>query len=484
MARKIKVLTNSEGLDRREVGYYSTPKFIADYLTQEMLAINPNGVGVLDPATGKEELLASFYEANKKIDSLDIIDHGTHKYSNFQCKDFIEFYIERMSCLPMQCEEYDYIIANPPYNCHEVSYIKDNKKRLNAAFPIGAYNMYSMFLSAMISIAKDGCLIGVIISDSFLTATLHSKLREQILNECAIHELILCPNDLFWSQNADVRTCILIIQKGKRFQKKVLISNRPNNVEEFCTILRDKTLKAVSLQSILLGKSKSVNQFIIDIDKDVVALFKTLPSLGSLYKCVTCISTGNDKKYLSKDAKPGFTVPFYKNPAKRKFKTNPDAFLIDKYIEESEKVKDFIVRNKSVLKEEGIVCSSMGLPFSAAYKPQNAVTGVNATIFPQKKDIYWLIAYLNSSLVTFFVRGVLIRSNMVTSGYVSKIPVLNLSEQVKHELYIISKMTINGELSEKESITMIDNIIFEQSGLSDDCQNDIRKFVNNLGRAV
>ena len=43
MARKIKVLTDNEGLDRREVGYYATPRFVADYLTQEMLAINPDG---------------------------------------------------------------------------------------------------------------------------------------------------------------------------------------------------------------------------------------------------------------------------------------------------------------------------------------------------------------------------------------------------------------------------------------------------------
>ena len=263
-----------------------------------------------------------------------------------------------------------------------------------------------------------------------------------------------------------------------------MISNRPNNTEDFHAILHKKDFKSVPLQSILLGTNKSINQFIIDIDEDVVTLFKTLPSLGTLYKCVTCISTGNDKKYLSKDIKPGFTVPFYKNPAKRKFKTEPDAFLIDEYMEESERVKDFMVRNKAILKDEGIVCSSMGLPFSAAYKPQDAVTGVNATIFPKKNDIYWLIAYLNSSLVTYFIRGVLIRSNMVTSGYVSKIPVLNLSEQVKHELDIITKMAIHGDLSEKESIKMIDNIIFEQSGLSDDCKKNICNFVNNLGKAV
>ena len=75
--------------------------------------------------------------------------------------------------------------------------------------------MYSMFLSALIECAKKGSLIGVIISDSFLTAKLHSNLRKQIIDNCIIHQLILCPNDLFWSQKADVKTCILILEKGR-----------------------------------------------------------------------------------------------------------------------------------------------------------------------------------------------------------------------------------------------------------------------------
>ena len=89
MARKIKTLIGEDGIDRREVGYYSTPDFVAQYITEEMLALNPNGNRVLDPATGKEELLPYFYNAGKEIDSFDIIDYGNHIYSQFQCADFI-----------------------------------------------------------------------------------------------------------------------------------------------------------------------------------------------------------------------------------------------------------------------------------------------------------------------------------------------------------------------------------------------------------
>ena len=93
--------------------------------------------------------------------------------SSFHQRNFIDIYADyiRNQFFSAESSKYDYMIANPPYNCHEIDYIRENKKWLNELFPIGAYNMYSMFLSAMISMAKEGCLIGVIISDSFLTST-------------------------------------------------------------------------------------------------------------------------------------------------------------------------------------------------------------------------------------------------------------------------------------------------------------------------
>lgn len=82
--------------------------------------------------------------------------------------------------------------------------LKIIKSWLKGLFDVGVHNMYSMFLSAMIDMAKDGCLIGVVISDSFLTSTYHTKLREKILRACSLHQLILCPANLFWNQKADV----------------------------------------------------------------------------------------------------------------------------------------------------------------------------------------------------------------------------------------------------------------------------------------
>lgn len=490
MGRFDKSVVIDNGIDRRELGYYSTPEFIAEFMTETMLSINPNGTKALDPCVGKEELIKLLYQNDINIDGIDIYEHSQYYYCNYIQKDFIEFYKEKKSNLIFDQKinlEYDYYIANPPYNCHEIDYIKNNKKELNGLFgKIGVHNMYSMFISGIIDSAKEGAIMSIITSDSFLTAKMHNPLREQILNDCSIHHMILCPTNLFWDQKADVRTVILILQKGKHFQEKVKTLNRLKSIEEFSFKLKRKEFVETSLDNIISKSGKNEFEFVIDIPAEIQNLFK-YPRIGELYKCITGISTGADNKYLSKEKKEGFEVPFYKNPGSRKFYCEEDAYLINDYLKVDKEVKNFMVRNKSYMLKEGITCSSMGLPFSACYLPSGSTFGVNANIFCDKKDIWWLISYLNSSLITYIVRGVLIRSNMITSGYVSKIPVLNLSESAKTKLTSLAKMAHSEKVQSKDCtyyISEIDKIVFKESSLTSEIIDKIIDFSNNLQSRV
>lgn len=487
MGRFEKVIVSDKGVDKRESGYYSTPSFVADYLSEQLMEVNPHGKKVLDPAVGEEELTKPFFLKGIQADSFDIIEHCEIRYSNFEKRDFIEFYQEKKKSLFFANSinlEYDFYVANPPYNCHEIEYIRDRKGSLRSLFgAIGTHNMYAMFLSAIIDCAKVGAAIGVIISDSFLTATVHGVLRQQILDECAIHQLILCPNDLFLEQKADVRTCILILQKGRHFQRGVKISNRPRNAQALRGILERKDFDVVNIENLILGRKRTANQFIVGVEQAIVDLFSK-PRLGGKFDCITGISTGNDKRYLSKNRKEGFEIPFYKNPGSRKFLTEPDAYLVNNFMEESSRVEDFMIRNKSFLFNEGITCSSMGLPFGACYLPAGSTFGVNANIFPPKQDIYWLISYLNSHLVTYLVRGVINRSNMVTSGYISQIPLLDFTEHEKQRLGAISKSILDQKMDVFSGIEEINAIVYDNIGFSQ-CQiKGITDFVSNLSSRV
>ncbi len=492
MARKKKTIIR-EGVDARGVGYYATPRFVADFLSKKMLKINPTGKMVLDPAVGKEELLDSFFASGKSIDSFDIINYPKTGMSNFSQRDFLEVYMEYKDSFEegfwiqqnsQNSFDYDYYICNPPYNCHEVDYIRNNKTKLKSYFSVGVHNMYSLFLSALIDIAKPDSLIGVIVADSFLTSNAHSKLREQILCECAIHSVVLCPTSLFRASSADVRTCILVLQKGKYNQGLVEVLNRGASLSSFREDIENEKFELVKLEQLLLNTGHPTPQFVIGMNDEILRLFLDNKKLSDVFKCVTCISTGDDARYLSLEQKPPYSVPFYKNPASHKFKGKADAYLIDNYRDIALLDRNFMLRNKTLVGQEGIACSSMGLPFSAVYLPKGAVTGVNPTIFPSEEELHWLLSYLNSSLVTYLVRGVLIRTNMVTSGYINALPVPDFSEDIKLQLSMLAMDVLSEQKNPLDAVDEIDRILSKVLKMSASTSRSIKEFARNLNSRV
>lgn len=492
MGRHAKVLTDSAlNLDVRAYGYYSTPGFVADFISAVMLEIDPQGERVLDPAVGKEELLQNFFASGKNVDAFDIHRYKDAYISNFRRQNFLDFYMQwKIAQGAGDCHSapYDYYIMNPPYNCHEVDYIRGNKRQLQMHFAdVGVLNMYSLFLAAAIDMAKDGALIAAIVSDSFMHNALHSGLRRKILQNCSVHYLLLCPGDLFWRQKADIRTAIVVLQKGGRHQKKVRCLQRPGGVAEFQRSLAERRFTEYNRDDLILDAAGQTSTFIVDVAPSVREIFRAAPPVGSMYPCLTGISTGNDHKYLSRSADPHYCVPFYKNPAGRKFHAAADGYLPQNFLELAALSKTFIVRNKQHLFLEAISCSSMGVDFSAAYRPAGTTFGVNANIFPGAENIWWLMAYLNSTLVLYMVRAVIIRSNMITSGYVSRIPLVSLTPQTRAVLAELARAAYDEAAAGRgveHHLSQIDALVFAACNLPEADEAKIREFRQNLLKRV
>lgn len=478
MARKSKILLK-DGVDKRHVGYFSTPDFVSQYLFNEMMLLNPNGTKVLDPAVGKGELVSAFIECGKEVEGYDIIDYSSRPdIINFSHTDFIQDYIQQKERL--RRSRYDYIIMNPPYNCHEHSYITSHKKTLQISFQTGTYNMYALFLEATIEIAKEGCLIGCIIPDSLLFTPAYGKLREKILNECEILQIVLCPAYLFRNNSAYVSTCIFILRKGNSNTTSLIrVANRQSDISTFRTLLRKRDLKEVSLEDIALKINEKNSIFTIDCPDEIKALFPACSRVGELFKCGGGVSTGNNAVYTSSIQSEAFPFPFFTNISTR-FNARLDSFLCSDFIEQSLGTRKFMVRNSGYLNQEGIICSGVGKPFYAAYLPSNAISGVNAAIWPGKNELFWLLAYLNSSLVAYIMKGIIARSHMTTIGNVSELPVPNFTESEKKSLSRISKMALNGKLSEEEAISKIDRIVFTSVNISKQTLKTIKQFCADI----
>lgn len=492
MGRHVKVLPNSQlNLDVRAYGYYATPAFVADFMAQTMLNLDPRGERVLDPAVGQEELLQKFLAARKKIDSFDVHKYRGSYRSHFRLQNFLDHYMQWRAARNADGQRsapYDYYVMNPPYNCHEVDYIRAKKVQLKRYFEdVGVLNMYSMFLSATIDMAKDGALIGAIVPDSFLHNSLHRGLRKKILQNCSLHYLVLCPTELFNQQKADVRTVILILQKGVQYQRKVRCLQRPTGIADFQKSLERRDFLEYARSDLHLGAVDDYSTLIVDVAPAVHEIFRVAPPLGKLYPCLTGVSTGNDRRYLSKVRDSHFSVPFYKNPGTRKFYAAADGFLPTDFSAIAAQQKTFIVRNRDFLSSEAVSCSSMGVEFSAAYRPAGTAFGVNANVFPGTENIWWLMAYLNSTLVLYMVRAVIIRSNMITSGYVARIPLIPLRPQTKialSELARAAYAVAEAGGGVERYIAEIDALLFAECNLPEADEVKIREFRQNLLKKV
>ena len=143
-----------------------------------------------------------------------------------------------------------------------------------------------------------------------------------------------------------------------------------------------------------------------------------------------------------------------------------------------------MVRNKQFIGKEGITCSSMGVAFSACYLPPNSTFGVNPNIFPDQQSIYWLLSYLNSELVTFLIRSSLIRTNMITSGYLARLPIIFFEQSIKDQLTELAKTLLKKDNKKNKEITKINQLVFNSANLSNQTIDHIIAFNKNLVRKV
>jgi len=333
--------------------------------------------------------------------------------------DFIEFFLMR-GAEPGR-EPIVGVIGNPPYNCHESPYIRSNKDKLKAAFGrIGVLNTYALFLYAGLQLLQEGGVLCMVTMDSFLTNRGHRPLREEILRQSEIIEVLLAPRRLFHRQRADVRTAIVTLRKtGQPDPRHVMrLVDRLADEREYAAPRSVQRLPQEEFQSLCAAR------FVVGVPESVRRLFSGTPlTLGDAVPGGAGISTGNDRAYLRRGTAPPGWIPFVKNPAGSRFHYETDTFLTPEWETLAATKSNFIVRNRPLLLKEGVACSSMGVPFSAVRLPKGSLFGVNAGLFPRSQaERFFLLGLLNSALGVYMIRAVLNRTNMVTPGYVKSVP--------------------------------------------------------------
>jgi hypothetical protein len=78
---------------------------------------------------------------------------------------------------------------------------------------------------------------------------------------------------------------------------------------------------------------------------------------------------------------------------------------------------------------------------------------------------------------------VMIRTNMITSGYASKIPIVEISNKAKRSISSLARKAYVAKASPESSLEYvrnIDGILFEELAFSYDDQSSIKHFCKDL----
>ncbi len=192
----------------------------------------------------------------------------------------------------MKSGGFDIVIGNPPYGLVMNEYLKTYFTE-NYETPEGRFDNYELFLERGISLCHRRGMLGYIIPSPFLSNLYSRKLRNWILENCGIREIVNFKMNVF--TDPTIHTCIFILTRQKTPARQILIKKQVSTIQELgghC----DYELPQSKLGNNINGT------FDIFIDpktnKLIDKLYENSEGLGKNHFIRQCIKTGNDPEYV------------------------------------------------------------------------------------------------------------------------------------------------------------------------------------------
>ncbi len=379
----------------------------------------------------------------------------------------------------------DCVIGNPPYLSRHSAYIQKNKETLKEKFKeIGVFDTYTLFIYKGLLTLKEGGILCFITSDSFLTVEYHKKLREFILKNTKIKEIILAPKNLFSSQGVSVSPTIIVLEKclDEKERGKNIVSyvDRLGSEDEYSL---PKHVVKIPQKLFLKIENYPLS---INVNDYTVNLLNYPTKLTEVLRGHIGLHTHNNKKYIAAIESTSLALKFQKNGRKiiaRSFvESDRWKFYLkrggkEKYwreineaIDWSEKaIRNYEIPKGNLFGKEGIVISGVSKGLAARYMPAGCWWDTNKAMgfIPCDRDvsIYYLLGLLNSKLYNFLIKGILNMTNCVQIDNIKLLPFIYPSPKIKQGVQllvsnIIKELKRNPDYSYTEEQNQIDEFIF------------------------
>ncbi|MEY2830122.1 MAG: hypothetical protein RIQ33_1980, partial [Bacteroidota bacterium] len=193
---------------------------------------------------------------------------------------------------------FDAVVGNPPYGA---VYETLQKEYFISHFKTveGRYDNFELFIeNGMRLLIKDG-LLGFIIPSPFLTNLYSRKLRQHLVNNNSLKEVVSFSMPVF--ADPTVHTCIIIASRKKEDKGKITIKNQIDSIEK----LNLNYSFQISQNEVRNNTNSVIDVFVNPTAKKLIdKLSSKSQSLGEICFVRQCIKTGDDNSLVkSSDSK-------------------------------------------------------------------------------------------------------------------------------------------------------------------------------------
>jgi len=340
---------------------------------------------------------------------------------------------------------FDTVVGNPPYGQVSDSTQKSYLANQYSATE-GRIDTFGLFIERATKLCRDHGLTGYIVPSPFLSNLFDRRLRRYVLNTCSLQEVTNFGFDVF--SDPTIHTCIIIISRGHRLNTVVKVRKQVMSEDDL-----QRPYDYNIPQNQLGNNANSV--FDIFFDPESTALLKKLSSagqaLGDIYFVRQCIKTGNDDKYVTSASHlPGKEwKPSLRGKSIERYFTK-DTNLFVKYgswLARNWANKSFYETPKIAIRETGSrITATLDLEHRYFLSSLYAIYPISAS---KEISLQYLLAILNSSLATYFVRKVALdltkgaftklRTNQLARLPIRRISFSNTADKALHD-EIVSKV--------------------------------------------
>ena len=350
---------------------------------------------------------------------------------------------------------FDVVIGNPPYVRNRE--LDENQKMYFNSFyksADGQYDLYQLFYEKGINILKEKSILGYITSNKFTIASYGKKLREYILDNCIIKQIIdVSMINVF--KKVSTYPYIIILEKNKENINNIIKYKKVLTEEE---LLKNK-LEDIEQKSYLDDENKN---FILRKIPDFFAKIDSMSlKLGDIVSIKETIHTGNVREKLiinesinNKCKK----VLFGKNVHRYSFEwtgfyVNYDKSLIDKSKKEYGNLcEEKYFENPKILLRD-ISKRPDAIFDNEKYYSVNTLYSIQFLDGIEYNYLY-LLGILNSNLIAFYFRNKFEEAH-VSGGYLR-------FKKIYTSLLPIKKLDLNNKQDKEmhdKIVTLVDNII-------------------------